>query len=322
MSDPWTFAGRVSALGASGGVVTLVDESTFTISGRDGDVVTPSAEGLFVRDTRLLSRFELRVNGARPESLAVVSDDPFSATFVLRCPPRPGRADSTLMVFRRRYVGQGMREDVVISNFGDEPTFCAVELFVDSDFADLFAVKEGRVTDTGGDITRVRRDDELEFSYRRGTVSRGLIVRFFPEPAVVAEDLVTFESIVPAHGSWTACLELHPVIEGKAVDPRYLCGQPVDRAAPAERLAKWRRQVPQVETDHEVLEAVIASLKVAVTVAFTATPVAPLAGVAEVTVGGVGGADVLPHPARKSAVEANKQANAYRMRTPFEIERR
>ena len=53
-------------------------------------------KGLFVRDTRILSRLELRVNGAKPEALAVVSDDPFSAIFVSRCPPRAGLADSTL----------------------------------------------------------------------------------------------------------------------------------------------------------------------------------------------------------------------------------
>ncbi len=259
MSEPWTFAGRVASLGQSGGVVTLVDESTFTISGREGDVTAPSAEGLFVRDTRILSRFELRVNGARPEALAVVSDDPFSATFVSRCPPRPGHADSTLMVFRGRYVGQGMREDIVIRNFGDEPTFCSVELFVDSDFADLFAVKEGRLGDPDGEISRERRDAQLEISYRRGPVNRGLVVNIVPTPAVVADDLVSFEAIVPAHGKWRGCLEFHPVIEGKAIDPRYLCGQPVDRAAPAERLAKWRRQVPQVETDHEGLRTVVAS---------------------------------------------------------------
>ena len=199
------------------------------------------------------------MNGTRPEALAVVSDDPFSATFVSRCPPRPGMADSTLMVFRPRYVGQGMREDIVIRNFGDEPTFCSVELFVDSDFADLFAVKEGRFGDVDGEIAREHRDGQLEFSYRRGTVNRGLVINLSPSPAVVADDLVSFEAIVPAHGEWTGCLEFHPVIEGKAIDPRYLCGQPVDRAAPAERLAKWRRQVPQVETDHEGLRTVIAS---------------------------------------------------------------
>jgi glycogen debranching enzyme len=259
VSELWSFAARVSSLGPSGGVVTLVDESTFVISGREGDVVTPSAEGLFVRDTRILSRFELRVNGARPESLSVMSDDPFSATFVSRCPPRPGRSESTLMVYRRRYVGQGMREDIVISNFGDEPSFCSVELFVDCDFADLFAVKEGRAADTDGEIVRERREAQLDLSYRRGAVSRGVTIRFSPVPALVAEDLVTFEAIVPARGEWSACTEIHPVIEGKAVDPRYLCGQPVDRAAPAERLAKWRRQVPHVETDHEDLKMVITS---------------------------------------------------------------
>jgi len=259
VSDPWTFAGKVASTGPSGGVVTLVDESTFAISGRSGDVLTPSAEGLFVRDTRLLSRLELRVNGTRPEALAVVSDDPFSATFVSRCPPRPGHADSTLMVFRARYVGQGMREDIVIRNFGDEPTFCSVELFVDADFADLFAVKEGRFGAVDGALSRERGESQLEFTYRRGTVSRGLVLNIVPKPAVVADDLLSFEAIVPAKGQWTGCIEFHPVIEGKAIDPRYRCGQPVDRAAPAERLAKWRRQVPQVETDHEGLRAVIAS---------------------------------------------------------------
>lgn len=259
MSDPWTYSGKVTVLDQSSGVVTLVDESTFAISGLTGDIVTGSAQGLFVRDTRILSRLLLRVNGVRPEALAAVSHDPFSATFVSRCQPGPGRADSTLMVFRARYVGQGMREDLVIRNFGDEPTFCVVELFVDSDFADLFAVKEGRAGDPDGEISRVRTPEGIELSYRRGMVSRGMGLWFSPHPSVVADDLVKFEVIVPAHGEWQACAEIHPVIEGKTIEPRYRCGQPVERAAPSERLARWRRQVPQVETDHEGLRHVLMS---------------------------------------------------------------
>jgi glycogen debranching enzyme len=258
MSDPWTFSGSVSVTDQAAGTVTLVDESTFIISGASGDVVRGPAGGLFVRDTRILSRFELRVNGTAPEALACVSEEPFSATFVSRCAPRAGRADSTLMVFRRRYVGQGMREDIVIRNFGDEPTFCSVEVFLGVDFADLFAVKEGRAGNPDGEITHKASADALGFSYRRGTVNRGAELRFSPTPALVAVDLVSFEAIVPARGEWQGCLEVHPVIEGKSIDPRYLCGQPVERAAPAERLARWRRQVPQVETDHEGLRTLLA----------------------------------------------------------------
>ncbi len=31
------------------------------------------------------------------------------------------------MVFRHRHVGQGMREELVLRNFGDEATACTVE---------------------------------------------------------------------------------------------------------------------------------------------------------------------------------------------------
>ena len=84
MSDPWNFAGPVTQLGSGAGSVTLVDESTFAISGSTGDMTPGAAQGLFFRDTRIVSRFEVLVNGARAEHLAAVTDDPFSATFVAR----------------------------------------------------------------------------------------------------------------------------------------------------------------------------------------------------------------------------------------------
>ncbi len=252
MSEPWTFSGQPAPLGAvhGGGVVTLVDESTFAISGRIGDMVSGGAHGLFVRDTRVLSRLEVLLNGQRPEPLEVVSADPFSATFVSRLAPAGGRADSTLMVFRSRHVGRGMREDVEVRNFGDEPTFCRLELFVDADFANLFAVKEGRGADVGGQRTWHREPDALTIRYRRGAAGRGCRLQFFPAPSAMAEDLVTFEAIVPARGSWTGCIEVHPIMERTVVEPRHRCGQPVERAAPSERLARWRHRVPQVEISH------------------------------------------------------------------------
>jgi glycogen debranching enzyme len=291
MADPWNFAGPITQLDSRAGVVTLVDESTFVISGSAGDVTTGAAQGLFFRDTRILSRFELLVNGVRTQSLAAIADDPFTATFISRCLPDPGRADSTLMVLRSRYVGQGMREDVTIRNFADEPALCTVEIFVGSDFADLFAVKEGRVgaeTGNGEIATRVvagtkaelearrkaaahhavgrRESDEpipldrmptITYSYRRGGVNRGVDIRF-NEPAAVTTDLASFEVIVPPRGEWTTCIEVGPIIDGTSFAPRYRCGQPVDRATPTERLAQWRRRVPQVETDSPGLKEVIA----------------------------------------------------------------
>ena len=203
MADPWNFAGPITQLDSTVGAVTLVDESTFAISGGAGDISPGAAQGLFVRDTRILSRFEVLVDGLRTEPLAAVTDDPFSATFVSRCIPAPGRADSTLMVFRSRYVGQGMREDLTIRNFADESAVCTVQVFIGSDFADLFAVKEGRVgTEPGaGELStavhvapprrcpvRSRRPPAVgravdgDLVVPTGVVVRGVEIRFLGRP--------------------------------------------------------------------------------------------------------------------------------------------
>ena len=120
MVEPWNVAGD-EPIDAPDGVVTLVQGSAFCISGRDGDVARGTPQGLFFRDTRFLSGLDVHVNGHRAEALAAERTAPFSATFVLRSQPVAGRADSTLMVLRYRYVGRGMREDVVVRNYGEEP---------------------------------------------------------------------------------------------------------------------------------------------------------------------------------------------------------
>jgi glycogen debranching enzyme len=266
-------------LGGSGEIVTLVDESTFAISNRAGDIIPGSAQGLFVRDKRVISRFELLIGGAALEPLAAINSDPYCATFVARTMPTPGRADSTLMIIRTRYVGQGMREDIVIHNFGEEPTVCVLEGFIDADFADLFAVKEGRAGSPEGDFTRSVSSNALDISYRRGSVNRGVRLQFgehrkdlstpagevrtaldtrSPTALKLTENHVRVEVIVPAKGMWSGCVEVIPIIESTLVMPRFRCGQPVERAAPTERLAHWRRMVPHVTTEHDGLRTVMA----------------------------------------------------------------
>ena len=256
MAQPWTFEGESVSLSSGSGTVTLVEGSSFCISGRSGDISPGSPQGLFFRDMRFLSRLELRVNGAQPEPLTAEITDPFSATFVLRSRPRPGRADSTLVIFRRRHVGRGLREDITVWNYGDEPAYCSVEIQVDADFADLFAVKEGRA-EPEGEVAVESVGGEITFRYRRGQTRRGVRIDL-SEPAQVAVNLATFEVIVPAHDNWTTCVQLTPQIDGEDIEPRYRCGEPVERATPGERLEKWRREVPAIETDFRPLVNTVA----------------------------------------------------------------
>src|SRR5205823_1573360 len=254
MAEPWTYAGEVPMLGTAG-TITLVEGSAFAISGRSGDMAPNLPQGFFFRDTRFLSRLELRVNGQAPEALEAEPLDPFSATFALRTRPRPGRADSPLLLFRHRYVGRGMREDIVIRNYGDEPSYCSLELLFDTDFADLFHVKEGRFE---SDVTPAldAEGDDIVFRYQRGLTRRGVRISF-SQRVQLAANLATFEIIVPPQESWETCVQLAPIIENEEIEPRHLCGQPVDHATPRARLAKWRSQVPAVDTDYSHLKGIV-----------------------------------------------------------------
>ncbi|MBV8305091.1 MAG: amylo-alpha-1,6-glucosidase, partial [Acidimicrobiia bacterium] len=241
------------------GSVTLVEGSAFAISARSGDMAPNLPQGLFFRDTRFLSRLEVRVNGEPPEALEAEALDPFSATFALRTRPRPGRADSPLLVFRHRYVGRGMREDIVIRNYGDEPSYCSLELLFDADFADLFHVKEGRFdSDNTAALEAAAAGDsaDIVFRYQRGLTRRGVRISF-SQPVQVAANLASFEVIVPPQERWEVCIQVAPIIEDEEIEPRHLCGQPVDHGTPRARLTKWRSQVPAVDTDYPHLKSIV-----------------------------------------------------------------
>src|SRR5205085_8340326 len=107
MTSAWTFAGESPSPGVAGGPVTLIEESSFCLSGRAGDIHLGTVQGLFVLDTRLLSSLELTIDGISPEPLAVSSEQPFAGTFVARVrrPEQASPYESPLLVVRRRYVG-------------------------------------------------------------------------------------------------------------------------------------------------------------------------------------------------------------------------
>jgi len=239
------------------GLVTLLEETTFCISEASGDIVPGGAQGLFFRDTRFISRLELRIDGELPEPVAVQPNEGFACTFLARRPPGPCRADSTLLVIRRRYVGNGMREDITLRNLGREPAAAHLTVAVTGDFADLFEVKEGR--DRPHEDVDIRAEDAvLRLRCRRGGNVGRVSVTGSGGPAA-APGLLTWQVVVPTGACWTASIQVTPSLDGQEVAPRYPQGEPIERTAPARRLADWRRRSPLLITADERLAATFAT---------------------------------------------------------------
>jgi glycogen debranching enzyme len=138
----WGGAGDPPAAGLT---TTIFRGSSFCLTDEVGDINPGRPQGFFHHDTRLLSRWQLRVDGQTPELLRHLAPAPSEDRFVLRVPPARGGADTPVLVDRRRVLTTKLTEHVVVRNLTTQRRTLTLTLVVDADFADVFAVKEGRV---------------------------------------------------------------------------------------------------------------------------------------------------------------------------------
>ena len=230
------------------GETTVLEGSTFCISATAGDIHRDRPHGLFVADTRMLSCWRLAVDGLPVQSLSTAEDpgEPFHATFIGRTSPREWVADSTMLVLRNRFVGDGMREDVVLRNLGPEPVGVTVTVTADADFADLFAVKEGRVRPPHGLAVDLGATS-LTFTLAGAEDTRSAVITATGNPVVTAGRF-TFRTVVPARSEWSTCFAVEASIDGRRLKPRHTCGEPIEASAPARRLQAWRLSNPRIST--------------------------------------------------------------------------
>src|SRR5919197_628736 len=120
--------------------VTILEGSTFCLSDEVGDLDGKTG-GFFAEDTRFLSRFTLTINGERALLLSSGKVEYFSAAFYMRNPLAGGLEQDVLSVERRRFIGEGMQDVIVVENEGMDPASFVVGLEFGNDFADIFAVK-------------------------------------------------------------------------------------------------------------------------------------------------------------------------------------
>jgi glycogen debranching enzyme-like protein len=240
---PWTSNAKSAPLAQDGGLVTLVEGSTFSLSDRTGDIAPEGPAGLFVLDARVISQWQLLVDGQPLESLSVDISEPFAATFVARAAQDPSSGDGTLLAIRRRWVGSGLREEIELRSYRRAEVTAVVELRVASDFADVFDVKSGHASPA---VELVQLNDGLGTSAVRAGVRREVRITEGegPHPGTVSASALTWNVTVPPHGSWRTCVEVTVVIDDHQLDLQYRCGQSPAASRPVLRLAGWRGHAP------------------------------------------------------------------------------
>jgi glycogen debranching enzyme len=241
----WTF--DQAPAGGAPGAITLIEGTAFCLCSASGEISPGGPEGVYYRDTRLVSRWQLLVDGEPLEPLAVLQEAPYCATFVGRSQRRPDRLESTIMITRARYVGAGLREDISVQNFASEPAGLHISLRVESDLADIFDVKKHRMADMG-QRTIEPAGDGLTISVHARERMRG--VRIAGRDAIAGPGELVFQAVVPPREVWRNTITARPIIDGHEVPPRFPPDQPITESDPAQRHHAWEIASPTVTTEH------------------------------------------------------------------------
>jgi glycogen debranching enzyme len=220
----------------------------------DGFIGDFPQHGLFIGETRVLSRYRYFVQGKTPQMVAVSNVEQHSWLGYYISPP-PGlkwkedtgsgemeaASEETIELKVSRTVGIGVHEDIDFTNFTQEATRLIFEIELDSDFADqaeAFRRKQRGQLQRHWRRLSTRRA-ELTYDYRakhryshqgnRGVarIHRGLVVRVenADSPVVYRHPRLRFEVRLKPRKSWHTCIKFIPVFEGARMWPLYDCRQ-------------------------------------------------------------------------------------------------
>ncbi len=185
-------------------LMALKDADTFLVADHWGDVKS-GADGLFDRDTRLLSHFVLTVGRARPSRLSsgVTEDNVFFTCHSTNrpLPPMGGRSApaGVLHLERRRFLwDKRLFERVRMVNHGIEDILLPLSFEFGADFADIFQVR-GTPRLTRGEVHAPVMDGRrVSFSYTGlDQVLRTSCLAFSEPPARLSANRAEFMFSLP-----------------------------------------------------------------------------------------------------------------------------
>ncbi|MFU8805099.1 MAG: glycogen debranching N-terminal domain-containing protein, partial [Bradymonadaceae bacterium] len=203
----------------------------------DDGFIDEGSTGLFVHETRMLSRHQVGINGRRPKPVALSKVDEHSwLGYYVFAPPElelEAKQDtgSGLMELLSeqsvelrisRFVGSNVHEDLDFTNFSSRATRFELSVELDADFVDQ--VETVRPRQQFGELEKVfrQRDEdswELRFSYEaeheEASIQRGLelIVHRADSVPRWENGRLLFDIHLEPHERWHCCLDYIPHVE-------------------------------------------------------------------------------------------------------------
>ncbi|WP_158744830.1 glycogen debranching N-terminal domain-containing protein [Acidisphaera sp. L21] len=227
----------------------------------DGQVLWPTAMGLYFFDTRMISAWSLSANGVDWDLLNSGTPTYYLSRIYLTnraiATESGNVAPRTLSLVVSRQIEGGIHEDFDLTNHGSLPVRFNLEIVLRSDFADIFEVKDqsivrrGRITSEWLDV-----EQRLVNTYGNQDFHRALSVSASggPSPAVYANGRISFEVALQPGEKWHTCLR-YDLQDGDTVYEASLeCCDHADTSTPSRIMEEWRAGVTKLETGNSLFQ--------------------------------------------------------------------
>src|ERR1700739_1961120 len=135
-------------------MITAHVDDEILISDPDASLSRDRQLGYFIADTRLVSGYRVKIGRVPPVLLNSSQIRPHSARFEFTNPPLlddEGETvpEHTLHLRVDRALGRGLHEDYDLTNYSGRSIDVMLQVSIESDFADIFDVKDGRLQRRG-----------------------------------------------------------------------------------------------------------------------------------------------------------------------------
>ncbi len=206
--------------------IVISDGSSFLVTARDGSIDDDRAQGFFVRDTRLISYYEISLNRQPLQLLASssithrVAIYKFTNSQLLTV--NGMLPTGCLIITVRRDILGGMHEDIDITNHHRDRVEFQLMLAIRSDFADIFQVKSKQLL-SRGTIETTWQNGTLTTEYRNGEFQRSIITA--PDgtstPPHYANGRLFFDISLDPGETWHACINFVALVDGEVLEPKH-----------------------------------------------------------------------------------------------------
>ncbi|MGG1574263.1 amylo-alpha-1,6-glucosidase [Fictibacillus sp. NRS-1165] len=127
--------------------------------------------GLYTKDTRFLSKFDLKINGEDPILLSSSADENYSARILLTNPHMEEDGElilwrESIQLERKRLIYNGvLYETIQVKSFFPKPVEFDISLLLDVDFTDMFIVRGFQYGEVGERSGEERTDNGINYYY-------------------------------------------------------------------------------------------------------------------------------------------------------------